>query len=175
MFVSVVPGRTTSVDNGAREREDAAQDLREHIVRKKKDWLELVAGPDRADISVVIVGRSRATTDQPESLHPSSARSGGNGDRAPLPAISGSRESMAYSVKAVLTAGDHREELTAAVSDTYMLGGPWRAAAAQLASAIEQFARNQSRDAHRESRQDLSACLDTYLDGDRPRLYFPLP
>lgn len=142
VYVSVAPSRSGLVDIGVREREDAAQDLREHIVKWKKDRLELAASRNRADLCVEIVDRLGATTRPQESPHIPEASTNQNGDdRLPRPTTTRSREVRGYTVKAVLTAGDHGQELTGMVSDTHRFLGPWRAAAAELAEAIAQFAR----------------------------------
>ena len=142
VHVAIAPSQSEFVDSRATERQHAAGDLRENIVKKQKQWLELVESPEQADVRVEIVDRVLVKTGRMESTTTATASTNKKGDWGYGTANTSTREIEEYTVRAVLKVGEHVEELTGAVPDTYFLGGPWRAAAGQVGEAVEKFARN---------------------------------
>ncbi len=142
VYVTIAASKSEFVDTKANEREQAARDLRESIAKKRKDWLEVVDRPEEADIRLEVVDRFMKDTGETETTTTATASTNKEGDSSYGTASTTSRQKYAYVLVTRLMVGEHTEELSGAIGESYMFGGPWRTTANQVTDQTEKFARN---------------------------------
>ena len=125
------------VDQKVQALRDSLKDVKDSI-GKKKDWLRLVESREQADIVVQVVGRTIDGSGRVESTASSYTDDKGRTSRA----TGSTREIMNYNLATIMRVGDYTNELTGSVPDTYILGGPWRTAAGQVAGELEKWVKN---------------------------------
>jgi len=129
VFVSAASSQSGLINSDVASVQDSVHDVRESILDKRKESLQVVERPEDADVRIEVTKRlTRGTTQK--------ASPGGRNS----PYI------QLCVVQAALVAGDHREEIEGTVSDQYRLAGLWRTAANDLTGQVETFAKN-NRDA----------------------------
>ena len=124
------------VDQKLKDRQDSLKDLREAIV-KKKDWLELAESQDDADIVVEVTDRLVVATGAVDTRTTSNISKDGktvtsNTKSTPL---------TNYTLKTVMRVGDYQAPVNGEVSSEYIFG-VWRAAAGNVASQVERWAKD---------------------------------
>ena len=124
------------VDQKMKDRQDSLKDLREAIV-KKKDWLELAESAEDADIVVEVVDRLVVATGQVDTRTTSNVSKDGktvtsNTKSTPL---------TNYTLRTVMRVADYEAPINGEVSSEYIFG-VWRAAAGNVASSIERWAKD---------------------------------
>ena len=127
VYCFAAPNGSGFVDQASRSREDSVKDLKESIA-KKKDWLQLVDTADQADIVVEILERNIVGTGR------FNADSTGYVDKkgTTVNTTTRTREISNYTLIAKMRVGTYENAMAGEVSSEY-IGGPWRAAAGQIA------------------------------------------
>jgi hypothetical protein len=124
------------IDQKVKDRQDSLKDLREAIV-KKKDWLELAESAEDADIVVEVVDRLVVATGKVDTQTTSNVSKDGkritsNTTSTPL---------TNYTLRTVMRVADYEAPVNGEVSSEYIFG-VWRAAAGNVASSIERWAKD---------------------------------
>ena len=124
------------VDQRLKDRQDSLKDLKEAIT-KKKDWLELAESPDDADIVVEVTERLAVATGAVDTRTTSNVSKDGktvtsNTKSTPL---------TNYTLRTVMRVGDYQAPVNGEVSSEYIFG-VWRAAAGNIASQVERWAKD---------------------------------
>ena len=137
VFCFVEENASGFIDQKVQALRDSLKDVKDSI-GKKKDWMKLVDSRDDADIVVQVVSRTIDGSGRVESTASSYTDDKGRTSRA----TGSTREIMNYNLAAVMRVGDYTNELTGSVPDTYILGGPWRTAANQVAGELEKWVKD---------------------------------
>jgi len=125
VFVSAASSQAGLINSDAASVQDSVRDVRESILDKRKESLQVVERPEDADVQIEVTKRlTRGTT----------AKASPGGRNSPYIEL--------CVVQATLVAGDHQEDIEGTVSDRYRLGAVWRIAANDLTGQVEKFAKN---------------------------------
>jgi hypothetical protein len=124
------------VDQRTQDLPASLQDIREAIT-KKSDWLQLVEGREQADIVLEVTERALVEREGQLTTNTTYDKSGKR-------ATSTTTQSKEHDVvlKAVMTVGDYKNELTGRCDLGYMFGGPYRQAAKSLVGSLENWVKN---------------------------------
>jgi hypothetical protein len=134
VFCTIEEHPSGFVDQRGQSVRDSLQDMKQAL-SKKRDWIELQEGPERADVVVRLVSRGIEPTGEFEAIGTHTTYDRGRTRRL----MTRSREIKKYVVRGVLVVDDYKSELAGSVLDTYVLGGPWRTAAGDLANQVEKW------------------------------------
>ena len=124
------------VDQRTQDLPASLKDVREAIT-KKGDWLELVEAKELADIVLEVTERTLVERQGQSTTNTTYDKSGKRATSTTTP----SREHDVV-LKAVMTVGDYKNELTGQCDLGYLFGGAYRQAAKNLVGSLETWVKN---------------------------------
>ena len=124
------------VDQRTQDLPASLKDVREAIT-KKGDWLELVEAKELADIILEVTERTLVERQGQSTTNTTYDKSGKRATSTTTP----SREHDVV-LKAVMTVGDYKNELTGQCDLGYLFGGAYRQAAKNLVGSLETWVKN---------------------------------
>ena len=124
------------VDQRTQDLPASLKDVREAIT-KKGDWLELVEAKELADIVLEVTERTLVERQGQSTTNTTYDKSGKRATSTTTP----SKEHDVV-LKAVMTVGDYKNELTGQCDLGYLFGGAYRQAAKNLVGSLENWVKN---------------------------------
>jgi hypothetical protein len=124
------------VDRKLKDRQDSLKDLQEAIA-KKKDWLELAESRDDADIVIEVQDRFEVATGQVDTQTTSNVSKDGKR----ITSNTTSKPLTNYTLRTLMHVGEYEAPINGEVSSEYLFGA-WRAAASNVASEVERWAKD---------------------------------
>jgi len=136
VFPFVANDPSAFVDQRTQDLPATLQDIREAIT-KKSDWLQLVEAKEQADIVLEVTERTLVERQ-------GSATTNTTYDKSGKRATSTTTQSKEHDVvlKAVMSVGDYRNELTGRCDLGYLFGGAYRQAAKNLVGSLENWVKS---------------------------------
>ena len=136
VYCFAAPNPSGFVDRKLKDRQDSLKDLQEAIV-KKKDWLELAESTDDADIVIEVQDRLEVATGKVDTETTSNVSKDGKR----ITSNTTSKPVTNYTLLTVMRVGDYEAPVNGEVSSEYLFG-VWRAAAGNVASEVERWAKD---------------------------------
>jgi hypothetical protein len=124
------------VDQRTQDLPASLQDIREAIT-KKSDWLQLVEAKEQADIVLEVTERTLVERQGQSTTNTTYDKDGKR-------ATSRTTQTKEHDVvlKAVMSVGDYKNELSGQCDLGYLFGGPYRQAAKNLVGSLENWVKN---------------------------------
>lgn len=136
VFAHAVKETSGFIDPQAQDLEATVKDIREVVIKKKKDaWLQLVESAEQADVILQVTERKLIERD------PTSATTTTTYSKDGKAASSTTTSTKEHDVvlKAVMRVGDYSNELVGVCDLGYMWGGSYRKAASNLVGDLEKW------------------------------------
>jgi hypothetical protein len=134
VFVFAQKDTSGFVDQRTQDLEATVKDIREAMTKKKRDWVQLVEGREQADIVLEVTERTLVERQGQLSTNTTYDKEGKR-------ATSTTTQSKEHDVvlKAVMSVGDYKNELTGQCDLGYLFGGAYRQAAKNLVGSLEDW------------------------------------
>ena len=136
VYCFAAPNPSGFVDRKLKDRQDSLEDLQEAIA-KKKDWLELAESGDDADIVLEVQDRLEVATGKIDTQTTSNVSKDGKR----VTSNTTSKPVTNYTLRTVMRVGEYEAPVNGEVSSEYLFGA-WRAAAGNVASEVERWAKD---------------------------------
>ena len=136
VYCFAAPNVEGFVDRKLKDRQDSLKDLQEAIV-KKKDWLELAESSNDADIVIEVQDRFEVATGQVDTQTTSNVSKDGKR----ITSNTTSKPMTNYTLRTVMRVGEYEAPVNGEISSEYLFGA-WRAAAGNVASEVERWAKD---------------------------------
>jgi HPt (histidine-containing phosphotransfer) domain-containing protein len=134
VFVFAQKDASGFVDQRTQDLQATVKDIREAITKKKRDWVQLVEAREQADIVLEVTERTLVERQGTLSTNTTYDKDGKR-------ATSTTTQSQEHDVvlKAVMSVGDYKNELTGQCDLGYLFGGAYRQAAKNLVGSLENW------------------------------------